>query len=315
MASIKQTNPPSAAQIVWQWVCYGLWEWTLVALSTLLSAVLAYFFVSKDGDYQFVIYVLAAVICLLPLAFVVNRVYAKDEPEQKHGFAGVVMVLNAVLVFLATVAALITAVISTLTMAIHPPSDGRTITIISSLVVTVLGMMLFVRIINPAKLRKFSKLFPWIVVAVTGVTIILSFAGPFRNLMTTRDDRLIEDNIYTISNEIDNYANDHGKLPAGLNELQLDGSYQDGAKQLIDRNMVRYTPNIKPASTEELNDFNGAFSGGVQTSAAHYYQLCVTYEHQKGNGKNSTKDLYSASSNHSAGEVCYEQDTIIYKNN
>lgn len=313
----QQAPQQRASQVVLQWISYGLWGWTLFALSAVLSATLTYFFVTKDGDYALIIYVLAALVCLLPLAFVADRLYRKVEPEQKHGFAAVVMVVHAVLAFLATVAALITAVISGFSIAIEAPSDGVTIAIISSLIVAILGGMLFVRILGPIRLRRFIKFFSWVVLAVASIAIIATLVGPFRALIATRDDRLVEDNLYTIDSEIRNYASEKGSLPLSLKDLELDGNYQEGAQKLIKRNMVTYKPNSKnptsdgPTYEEEGMevDYSDYFTQGSPT---RYYELCVNYKKSKGNGSNSQSDLFSASSNHGSGEVCYERDTSPY---
>lgn len=301
----------SSVQIVWQWVCYGLWEWALVSLSVLLSITLSYYVVGVGVD-EFTIYVLAAMVCLLPLAFFVDRVYVRQEPAQKHGFTGVVMVLNAVMVFLATVGGFIAAVISLLSMFVNGGSDTLTIATISSLVVTALAGMLFVRILNPEKLRRFTKIFPWVVLAVAGLTVVFSVAGPIRSLQSTRDDRLIENNIYTIDTEIRNYAYDHRRLPASLNDVALGTSYQKDAQSLIDRKLVTYRPNTKPSKIQTQNAQDAISSLAPAPSETEYYQLCTTFDKEKGSGKYKPKDLYNVGLDHPAGKVCFDQEVVIY---
>ena len=291
-----------STDVALQWICFGLWEWTLVALSILLSATLGYYFVRDSGDYTFVVYVLASLLCLLPFSLVAERMYAKREPDQKQGFAGVVMVLNAVVVFLATLGALITTVMSSLSIFVNAhASSGTYIVIISSLVVTVLGLLLFARIINPPKLRKLTKLFPWIVVVITAVSLVAAIAGPFRSQISSRDDRFIEDNLSTVNENIRSYASDNDKLPKTLGNLSLDQEYEDGAQTLIDRDLVSYVPDTKKPKTAD----------GYKTM---YYRLCVSFEDKKGNGQpaSEVKELYDLRSNHGSGRQCYNLEAEKY---
>jgi hypothetical protein len=297
----KRDTQPST-DVALQWICFGLWEWTLVALSVLLSATLSYYFVRDSGDYTFVVYILASLLCLLPFSLVAERMYAKREPDQKQGFAGVVMVLNAVVVFLATLAALITAVMSSLSIFVNAHASSGTYTvIISSLVVTILGLMLFARIINPPKLRKFTKIFPWLVVIITGVSLVAAIAGPFRSQISSRDDRFIEDNLSTVNENIRSYASENDKLPKDLGSLSLDQEYEDGAQTLVDRDLVSYVPDTKKAKT----------ANGYKTM---YYRLCVSFEDKKGSGQPAAevRELYDLRSNHASGRQCYNLEADVY---
>jgi hypothetical protein len=308
----KQQTP--ALQIVWQWVSYGLWQWALVSLGVLLSMTLLYFIVDAE-THNAPIYVLAAMLALLPLAFFVDRMYSRQEPAQKQGFAGVVMVLNAVLVFLATVGGFITAVVSGLSAIINGSSDALTITLISATVTTLLGGLLFIRIINPEQVRKYTKFFRWIMLAVAGVTLIAAIAGPIRSLQATRDDRLIEDSLYSISAGVQNYVYDQKKLPASLEDLQIE--YDDSATQVIDRGLVDYRPNTKPASeqtADDLNKFTNELSGQNQPSQTYYYQLCATFDRKKGDPSPvlDENDLYNVGANHPKGKACFDLEARIY---
>jgi hypothetical protein len=304
-------SPPvpasSAVQIVWQWVCYGLWEWALFTLSLLLTAALSYFILDDNDTSTFVIYATAAAFCLVPLAFFVDRTYAKREPLQKHGFASVVMVLNAVVVFLVAVGAAIAIVVSTLAMFINGSSETLTITALSSSIVAALGAMLFIRIINPERLRKFSRLFPWIVMGVTGLAIILTVAGPIYTLRETRNDRLIEDNISTVNYAIENYISDNQKLPASLDVIDLDDTYQQDAVKLVKDKIVSYDPQTS-LNTVNLEDIPKAYRGlSPATNQTMRYKLCVTFKREKGTPpvSNDNNALNGVSLDHPAGNVCY----------
>ena len=308
----KQQAP--ALQIVWQWVSYGLWQWALVSLGILLSMTLLYFIVDAE-THNASIYLLASTLVLLPLAFFVDRLYARQEPAQKQGFAGVVMVLNAVLVFLATVGGFITAVISGLSMIINGSSDALIATLTSATVTTVLGGLLFVRIINPEQVRKYVRFFGWIMIAVATVTMIAVIAGPIRSLQATRDDRLIEDSLYSINAGVQNYVYDHKKLPASLDDLQID--YNDSAKQTIDRKLVKYKANTKPATGQnatDLNKFVNELSGQNAPDQTFYYQLCATFDRKKGDPSTilDEDNLYNVGVNHPKGEACFDLEAKTY---
>ena len=295
------TQKSTSNNVVLQWVSYALWEGVLIVLSTLLSATLTYFMVKTSSDYSFVVYFLAATLCLLPLAFVADRMFRKQEPEQKHGFAGVVLVLNAILVFIVTVGGLITAVVSGIMQLVDTQvSSATTITMISALVVTILGGLLFIRILNPPKLQRLTRLFP----IITGLTLAGMFAGPLKHQLTTRDDRFIEDNLYIVDQKITQYTDSHKRLPDSLSALGFDTSYDEGAKALVDRKLVRYTPNSRQASqTTELQG----------STTTYHYRLCVTFEKQKGSGKGDNTELYSVSQSHKAGEECYDLKKEVYQ--
>jgi hypothetical protein len=47
-----------------------------------------YFFVDDGGQYDYMTYLLAALVVLLPIAFVVDLLYSRRDPAQKHGFCG-----------------------------------------------------------------------------------------------------------------------------------------------------------------------------------------------------------------------------------
>lgn len=302
----KNQDANTAVTAVWQWVCYGLWELALITLSVLLIGTLSYFFVNETADYSFTVYFLAAMLCLLPPAYIVDRKYARLEPEQKHGFAGVIMVLNGVVVFIATIVAVITAVVSSLSIVVDgDASAAKTITIISSLVVAVLGAMLFVRVINPESWRVFTRQFRYIVAIVAAATLVLAIAGPVRNLVITRDDRLIENNLMLIQNAIENYAYDNQELPEGLGSVNLAGEQNDKVRKLIDRGLVTYEANTKEPTAVS--------SPGETKATRYYYALCATYKYKRGDPENYGKNenyLYQAA--HPAGKHCFDMHTTVY---
>jgi hypothetical protein len=310
-ASSKKSAPQSSSiTTVWQWVCYGLWELALIALCVLLVGTLAYFFLDNPGstsDYTFSIYFMAAVLCLLPPAFIVDKLYMKRESSQKHGFSAVIMVLNGVVVFLASIAAFITAVMTTLSIVVDGDSSAeKWITIVSALVIAKLGGLLFIRIINPERLSGKVKYFRQAVLIVAAIILIAACAGPVRNLFMTRADRVIEDNLSGIQSGIDIYTNDKKSLPVSLTDIDL-VNYEKAA-DLVEAGKVTYKPNSKPAQKE------GGLNGGPSTDK-YFYQLCVTYKKSRGDQKDWEKyrsSSYTYHVPHPAGYYCYDLETMVY---
>lgn len=309
----------SAVQVVWQLVTYSLWSWSFIAMSILLSGTLSYFFVDKTSSYEFLIYTMAALIVLLPMAFVADKFfYSKQEPPVKHGFAAVAMVLCAVPVFLVTLGGLITAVVMVFNILLNPGDLGpRAITIISSLVVTVLWGLLFVRIIHPPRIAGYSRLFPVVAVTIAGLTVLLAIIGPFRSEFSARSDRLIEDNLSTLSGDIQSYARKNDKLPDSLDQVDTSTS---GSGQLVDSGKVTYkkvtagttsTKKITPGSLSSSRLYD--YSSSLSTAR---YELCATYKKAKGNdSSNSYDDDYASSYvstySHKAGVQCYTISVYI----
>jgi type II secretory pathway pseudopilin PulG len=317
-------NGVNAVDLVWQWVTYGMWEWTLISLATLLITTLNYYFNNSSGstDYSFTIYILATMLCLLPLAFIANLIYSKREVNPKHGFSAVLMVLNAVIVFLAAVAGLITFVVSVLSLFTSAePSTTTNIVIVSSLIVLVLNAMLFIRIINPAPLAWFSKAFPYIVIAVAGLAVVVAVVGPFKSQVSNRQDGLIESNLNTVNEDIQTYVNDNSMLPTSLSQLDFSGD--QGAQQLVTSNLVSYqttgTADVsKPTGTNtSTSNANGTFTTTPDTvqSSVLTYKLCVTFKSVKGSptaasqsfssSTNQTTLLDEVEFSHPAGRQCY----------
>ncbi|HEX9153284.1 MAG TPA: hypothetical protein VF809_00505 [Candidatus Saccharimonadales bacterium] len=295
-----RNNAQRSSDITIEWICFGLWEWVLITLSVLLSATLTYYFFDNGGDYTFTLYFMAAMLCLMPFALVTERMYAKREPKQKHGFGGVVVVINAVAVFVATVGAFIAAVMNILSVFVDANTSSSTYAAISSsFVVAILGLLLFIRIISPVKFRKYTKVFPWIVVGISLATVIAASFGPFKSQIANRDDRFIENNLPAIDETIRSYTDKNRRLPASLNDIAMDES--DNSYAMIKRNLVKYTANTK--ESEEGSEHE-----------SFYYELCVNFQKSKGSSRQASKvdDLYTLRSSHAAGEQCYGQRADVY---
>ena len=311
----KSTTPVA----ILQWLCYAMWLWTIATLSIILSATLSYFFVpnGRAVEYTWLTYFIATLLVLLPIAFILDRIYSKKEPDHKHGFMAVIMVIHAVITFLGAVAGLITFAVTVLQLMLNSTSNStKYIVIISSLVVATLSMVLFLRIMHFPKLSKFSKIFPIIIVSISSVTVVMALTGPFRGELASKTDRLIENNLPNVSNAIQNYATKNKKLPASLADIKL----SDDAEALIDKNLVEY--NNKSTGSEYYSTGNQTSSKYQQSySYTLSYELCVTYKNVKKYNSssyqyeddNEGEQKYLSTYNHPAGKKCYALKATVYK--
>jgi hypothetical protein len=318
--TIKEPNavPPKAhgIQIVWQLLTYSLWSWALTALIVLLVATLSYYMLHNEADYEFSIYAFAAVICLLPLAFFADKIYSRQEPEQKHGFAAVVMVLSAVFVFLTSLGGLITSVVTVFTLFVNPgDTETKQVIIASSLIVTTLGGMLFARILHSPKLRRLNRLFPLIAVGVTAIATVMAIAGPFRSEIAARNDKLLESNMQVVNDAVQDYARDNKRLPANLGDIKLDKSNQKDAKQLVAKNLVEYKVinASNPGLGEDLDYTYTELSTTASRRQTGTYELCATFKKAKGeeyserdSGYDDYGSSYISAYYHPAGHHCYK---------
>jgi hypothetical protein len=292
----------SSIDIVWQWLSYALWELLLASLAVLISAIFTYYFnhSTSSNTRDLVIYSLVIVLCLVPFAFFADRIYRHREPDQKRGFAAVVMVLNAIPVFLTALAAFVATVIALVSILVNANGSPATSVFIASASSTaLLSGLLFIRIIHRPQMKRFSNLFPVIVLGIALVALVLGAAGPFRSEITDRHDSLIEDNLAGISNDIQDHADADNNLPSSLHFSELNQDGVSGEQTLVNKHEVTYTRlNSEPVSS----------TSGLKLLR---YQLCVTYDHPLGNGKNSTSTNGIDTSHHSSGLVCYTQSVDV----
>lgn len=316
-APTVNTNQTGTVELVWQWLTYGLWSWTLASLGVLLSSTLAYFISSdaRDGDSSWLVYVIATALCLLPISFVIDRVYSKHEPEHKHGFAAVILVIHAVLAFLVSVGSLITAVVTLLSLATDTSGDSgtKTTVIVSALLIAILGALFFVRIVRPPKLEVISRKFSLIVSVIAAITVIAALAGPYAATIQAKSDRQIESGLYGLNSAIQDYARDNKKLPASLNDLKFD-TYEDNAKALAKSGLVTYEAKAEVVPVGTPVD---ASRTSPYTGHNFRYELCTTYKKSRGSGtvRSSSSSTYASSYidtySHPAGHTCYQQSVYV----
>ena len=339
----------SGGVLVLQWLSYAFWFWCSVSVSVLAGIVINYF-ISGSKGYQWgneLAYPLASVIIMLAIALITDKLYAKREPAKKSGGANVIMLLHVVPFILIAIGALVTVVFSLITMLLNSDPvatvDGPVKVMLVSLIVAVLFGLISARAFYGG--RRKVRLAAWAAVTVLAVGFIAgSIAGPAAAALGTKDDRLIEQALPSLSSDIRSYVNQHNKLPGALSDVTYDeSSYSASAVQkLIDSRLVTYKANTLPASNSAYNPgdistsvCNDSPTAGVcysnpstaapdtKGSKRFYYQLCTKYQREKkseynysedanytvGSGAPSAADYrynyVSSINSHPAGEVCY----------
>ena len=307
--------PPvnSPGIIVLQWLTYAFWGWTILAMSILTSMVLANV-INQAETGGFMPYGIAATLVLLPIAIACDVFYRKNEPEKKTGAASIVMVIHAVIFALFGIGALICAVIAVIMMFTgDTDTKSKEVMLYSSLIITALYGAAFLRTINPIRLPFIRRFFVMFMTVTVGIVAVMGIVGPVATERATRDDRLIESNLNDLQTSINSYARTNDNLPNSLSELKTTGD----TKLLIEKNLVRYTPNTKPAGVA-IDTYN---TSSFSQRKTYYYQLCVTYTKEKdsrynsGGYSNEDKDgyvSYLSAYYHDKGEECYKLKTDSY---
>ena len=335
----------SGGVLVLQWLTYAFWFWFSVSASWLAGVVINFFVSGGTSSYEWgsvLAYPLASVIIMLIIALVTDFFYAKHEPEKKTGGANVIMLLHVVPFVLMAIGALVTIVFAFIGMLLNSDpiasTDGPLQVMLVSLVVVVLLGLAAARAFFGSKPRvRLIARIGMIVIALG--FIIAGIAGPAVEAVRTKDDRLIERALPSLSSDIREYVQDNNKLPATLSDVTHNSSYSADAVQLvIDSGLVKYKPNTLPAkdgNSYDPGDEPSGLKSGVSyrlpsqpedTTKRFYYQLCTTYKNEKkdrynysynerdaytkGNSVSSVAsdyryDYVTSISAHPAGDVCY----------
>jgi hypothetical protein len=292
--------------LILQWLTYAFWGWTIFFTSMLASNVLSHYMTQGNDDISS-LYVVSGVLLLLPISVLCNWLYTKQEPVKKVGAASLILIIHAVLFALFSIGALTVVIFSLLQLLINSgDTSSIQITLYSGIIVASLYSILFLRTINPEYPRFGQKYFLATMVTFIGTALIFGFVGPVNSALVTRDDRLIDNNLYQIQSEIDSYVMQNKQLPDSLEKLKLSGD----TKIIVDRELLTYMPNEKsPIVKEDITTY--------------YYQLCATYV--KANivvDSYSSPSIYNESTkdedgyspyqdfDHPAGEYCYKLSSV-----
>lgn len=296
-------TPATPSTLILQWLTYSFWGLTILALSV-LTFIVIYNLINHSESGSASLYTLAAIIVLLPISLVCDFLYQKREPHKKTGASAAILAIHAVIFALFGIGVLITGLFAIVQLIVDANSaaetDSAIARLVSSLIVTVLYGLVFVRTLNPFKKIRF---FPKIHAIVMGVVIltfaVLAFIGPFALQLATKQDRLIDSNISYIANAIERQAERSNALPDSLQDI---GSTSEGGQQLIDEELVTYKPEQPDPRTGNLR-----------------YQLCTTYAAKDSNRYNSYNEsrndyqTYLDTTGHKKGDVCYKLEVIMPK--
>lgn len=297
--------------LVLQWLTYAFWGWFIASLIWLLGIIFTSIIVG-DTVNATIPYAIAAVIVLLPLAFVCDLFYRRHEPLRKAGAAMVIMLIHAVLFALSAIGALIIAVFTGLNSIINATDDSSSVTsvvVYTAASAAVLYGLAFLRTLNPFKHKKGAVIYAWSMLGVAIALLIAAVAGPVVQSVSTRNDRLIEDSIANVHYGVQRYVSNNGVLPENLDQIK---TYSERADEVIANGDLEYiNEGEAPASLEAIDDMMS--NGSTQTT--YRYQLCATYDQEsKGDKYESSYEYdskngyssYPRATPHDAGRVCYK---------
>lgn len=306
---------PHTGTVILQWLTYAFWGWTVLAMSFLTATV----FESYIGDSNIdagAPYAIAAVLVLLPMSVICDIFYSKQEPVKKAGGASLVMIIHAVLFALIAVGSLITGVFSVVNMLTSSSdSAGTKVTLYTSAVVTLLYVAVLLRTLRPIKFAWVRRYFIIFMVLVVGIITVFGIIGPVNNARITKNDRLIEGSLGSLSDSVNTYADKNHQLPNNLGVLDLMGD----AKKLVTDNLVTYQPNtIQPSIVAD--NYSPSDLVIPKTNSTYYYQMCVDFK--KANGQSDGSSANSVDQDgyvsylyvyaHGAGKTCYKVKTTSY---
>lgn len=292
----------SAGVLVLQWLTYAFWGWLILALLWLMGVVLANA-LTNEPSTSMVPYAIAASVVLLPIAFITDFFYRKHEPLKKVGGSAIIMIIHTVLFALLGIIALIVTIFTALNMAIEANNPDASLVIIGTAgFATLLYAGAFIRTLNPFKSTRPLFIYSLVMVGLTVALLVFAVVGPLAKSITTRNDRLIEQNLSSVEASISSHVREEGKLPNSLKDLELSGD----AKQLVAQHLVEYkkeAPAVIPS--------------GSSVATQHRYQLCVTYTASNRGEYSREYQLdeytdYIQTSDHDAGRACYKLQATVY---
>lgn len=330
-------NNYTPGTIILQWLTYAFWGWIVVAIAYLASVITNYVLSGAwtTDTVEPVAYGIAATLILLPFSVVFDWIYSKSEHQDKHGIAGIVMIIHAVLFALVAIGALVSVAFSIVGLLLSTGDSNSSIAaIVVSVVLVVLYAQLVIRIIRPLLFAKFRLLFRILVGLIAVLALTWGIVGPVSQAVATKDDRAMRDGLINLSYGINQYVSTNNVLPANLHEVVddrtiIDIFYPPVQSQtlinFIDKGQITYTPNTKPASS----DSSVISSDGSATSKKFFYELCGEFTHGlkqrssssslpyavSGSTESSSSD-YLSNINYdeiNVGKNCYKLSTSYYK--
>lgn len=311
--SAIQDNSPSVA--IFQWLSYAFWGWTAVATAALIATCVNFALNGYSSNYESVAYVVAAALVLLPIAFVCDILFSRQERNEKNRVGMVIMVIHAVLYTLITVGALATLVFSLVGMVISDTADinSQIVTAVTAASVVVFLGILVVRIMKPMVGTSFRTIVRGVLTLIVLLAMIWGIASPVAQTIMRKDDDRAKQAVELVQLYINSYVGNEDALPATISEAV------DANKALLgdveartitsaaEDGLITYRSNTQPAVDVNNDSIDGQRS--------HFYELCVTYAYADENRDNSNQ-YYSSSpdaylgdvpgSSTEAGTECYE---------
>lgn len=317
LPSAEAPVPTNPGIIVLQWLTYAFWGWTILIMWILTGIVVSSLLNNSDGDTSSVAYAIAGVLVLLPISVICDVFYSKKEPEKKTGASSIVMVIHAVIFALFGIGALIGIVFSIVSLMTSKSGSATAQTFLfSAMLITLLYGAVFVRTIMPMKFSWLRRAFIMLMVVTVGIVAVLGIVGPVANANQTKNDKLIEQNLPSIPEEITTYVQNNDKLPGSLAELEL----SDDTKQLAESGLVIYKADVKPAYVKKPSTKSSAVVRypDTESSTTYYYELCATYKKADKSKAGSYADRYSTNGynetltayGHPAGKTCYKMQVV-----
>lgn len=315
-----QDNSPSVA--IFQWLSYAFWGWTAVATAALIATCVNFALNGYSSNYESVAYVVAAALVLLPIAFVCDILFSRQERNEKNRVGMVIVVIHAVLYALIAVGALATLVFSLVGMVISDTADinEQIVTAVTAASVVVFLGVLVVRIMKPMVGTPFRTLVRGGLAAIVLAAMIWGIAGPVAQTIMRKDDDRVKQATEYIQVYVNSYAGTNNSLPETIDEAIsspsafLTDREADIVRSALEDGLLTYTPNIRPVEESRPD-------GTIDIQRTYFYELCVTYAYDDENRNDSTRYFSSSpelyvdgvpGSSTKAGTECYDVNTTNY---
>lgn len=177
MGDSSTASNSNALVLVLQWLTYAFWGWAVLMLSYITTNVVSKF-IYADYEAGVPTYFLAALIVLLPVAFICDSFYSKQEPEKKTGASLAIMVIHAVIFALFCIGALIAAVFSIVTLFTNDglgDNKASYVGLVSALIIFFYYALTFLRTIKPPQLPVLRNFYRFGMSITVGIMVFLGF--------------------------------------------------------------------------------------------------------------------------------------------
>lgn len=269
-----QSNEPGVATS--QWLTYVFWAGAAIAASILVGMGMTLATEGYSQGMSSALYAVIALVIILPIALISDRIYSKKERPRKVGIGLVLMVLHAVIFAIVAVVALATALYILVQHLLFDDGSLEPLTVaaVAGWLAITFGLIVL-RIVR----GDFARLIKLVVLLATIAVLIWGIAGPVSQAVVRRDDDRAERAMQDLYGMITMQAANTGSLPADIKAAIDEDTFNSPAmktsvKNAADAGLVTYTPNVQPA---EVVDEDG------YTQTVHYFELCVTYKYDNPN--------------------------------